>query len=62
MVVSGSQTGFSADYGFRLLFALFPGGKSTKKLMKMRAANLLIFSTEIMCKSRVKLANLLRIS
>jgi hypothetical protein len=42
LVVAGRENRFSADYGFRLLFALFPGGKRTKNLMKKRAIILLI--------------------
>ena len=52
---------FSADFGFRLLFALFAAGKETKKLMKMRVARLLIKHMEIMCKLRGKSAELLSI-
>ena len=52
---------FSADFGFRLLFALFAAGKETKKLMKMRVARLLIKRMEIMCKLRGKSAELLSI-
>jgi hypothetical protein len=61
MVVAPVRIPFSADYGFRLLFALFLAGKRTKKLLKICALNLLIFRTEMMCKSDGKLADLLGI-
>jgi len=61
VVVEPAEMRFSADYGFRLLFALFARGKSTKKLMKIRARNLLIFRTQMMCKTDEELADLLRI-
>jgi hypothetical protein len=60
-VVEPAEIRFSTDYGFCLLFALFSLGKETKKLMKMRTADLLIFRTEMMCKSREKSADFLRI-
>jgi hypothetical protein len=60
-VVQPALFGFSTEYGFRLLFALFPGGKRTKKLMKIRAVFALLLLTQIMCKTDEKYADLLRI-
>jgi hypothetical protein len=59
-VVGDLETGFSADSGFRLLFALLPSGKRTKKLMKIQAATLLIICMEIMFKTAGEGADLLR--
>jgi len=59
-VVCFLEIPFSADHRFRLLFALFPAGKETKKLMKLRLDQLLIISMEIMCITGGEFADLLR--
>jgi hypothetical protein len=60
-VVRYPERSFSTDHPFRLLFALFPLGKETKKLMKIQADALLIIPNEMMCISRGEFADLLRI-
>jgi hypothetical protein len=59
-VVAAPKSAFSADFAFRLLFALFLKGKCTKKLMKIYALYLLIISTQIMCITGGESADLLR--
>jgi len=59
-VVVTAEHRFSATQPFRLLFALFPAGKRTKKLMKMHPSKLLRIRTQIMCKTAGEFAELLR--